>query len=376
MEVAYISNFLNHYQAAFANAMKRKGVTYWFLATEQVPKERLKLGFSDEFNDLSYVVNISDDPEKARDIVKRCDLLLTAYYANELSGMRVKAGGITFVVSERLFKPTSSKLVSCIKNAGRYIKYRYIHTKYGYRQACYFLLIGQYAADDYIKCGVPTDRILKFAYFPELSHFEERSYLPEEEVRFLWIGRLINWKHPDCAIRVVEKLSQEGYKVRLTMVGNGPMEDKLRAMARGYNIDLVGGVPFERVRDYLHDADIYLFTSDYGEGWGCVLNEAMSEGVAAVASIQAGATTFLTEHSVNGIVYDGSEDGLYRAALRYVQNPELIELMGRKGRDTMESTWNADVAVEHLLRQYERIKAGVAPEQLDGPCSLYTRQDR
>ena len=196
--------------------------------------------------------------------------------------------------------------------------------------------------------------------------------MPDGTFRFEWVGRLVDWKHPDAAVRVVRRLIKEGHKVSLTMLGTGPMKEELQALAQDYEINMVGGVPFQQVRDYLHQADVYLFTSDYGEGWGCVLNEAMAEGVATVSSVQAGATTFLIRDSENGLVYDGSEESLYRAALRYVQHPEQIKSMGMAGRNTIESVWNADVAAENLLCQFERIRLGERPERTDGPCGCYT----
>ena len=171
MEIAFISNIPNHYQACFADGMRKKGITYWFLATERVSEERMKLGFSNDFEQMGYVVSISDDPERTKEIIDRCDLLLTAFYANELAAERMKAGKLTFVVSERICKSTGRELRSVVMNSGRIVKYRHILKKYGYCQSAYFLLIGQYAIDDYIRCGVLPDKILKFAYFQEISRY-------------------------------------------------------------------------------------------------------------------------------------------------------------------------------------------------------------
>jgi hypothetical protein len=37
-------------------------------------------------------------------------------------------------------------------------------------------------------------------------------------------------------------------------------------------------MPPEEVRVHMEQSNIYLFTSDFGEGWGAVLNEAMNSG--------------------------------------------------------------------------------------------------
>lgn len=63
----------------------------------------------------------------------------------------------------------------------------------------------------------------------------------------------------------------------------------------------------EQVREYMENADIFLFTSDYGEGWGAVLNEAMNSCMAVVADCGIGAAPFLLKPGKNGMVYpDGN----------------------------------------------------------------------
>lgn len=121
----------------------------------------------------------------------------------------------------------------------------------------------------------------------------------------------------------------------------------------------------------MHDADIYLFTSDYGEGWGCVLNEAMSEGNAVIASSMAGATTFLVKDNENGMIYDGSSEQLYSSLKRLMRSPKLIREFGEAARATIEEKWNGDEACRNLMMQYEKIMKDGCLEIIDGPCGKY-----
>ena len=50
-------------------------------------------------------------------------------------------------------------------------------------------------------------------------------------------------------------------------------------------------------------ADVFLFTSNYLEGWGAVLNESMNSACAVVAGSGIGAVPFLLKHNYNGLVY-------------------------------------------------------------------------
>lgn len=372
MKVVFISNYMNHYQLAFAESMKKKGIDYWFVSTyAAIPEERRKLGFSDKFHELDYVLNAVRDSDKVDELIRTSDLVITSYVGLNLVSERVLRGQITFLETERLFKKTGNGIDSFIKNYLRRIKYTRKLSMLIKSESCYFLLIGNYAVRDHILCGVRPDKIMKFAYFPAKSSYENRNYTPKGRVRLLWAGRLIKWKHPERAVSIVKKMQEEGHDVHLTVIGTGPMEATLVKMSYGYNIELIGSVPFSKVRQYMHDADIFLFTSDYEEGWGCVLNEAMSEGDAVVASSMAGSTTFLIKNGVNGITYDGSEEQLYHAVKSYITNRELIAKYGIAGRETIEKKWNSDIAADNLITQFSKILHGEEPDEIDGPCGLY-----
>ena len=62
------------------------------------------------------------------------------------------------------------------------------------------------------------------------------------------------------------------------------MEQQLRQMIHDKQLDdcvsMLGAMSPEKVRDYMEAADIFLFTSDFNEGWGAVLNEAMNSSCA------------------------------------------------------------------------------------------------
>ena len=86
-----------------------------------------------------------------------------------------------------------------------------------------------------------------------------------------------------------------GYDFCLDIVGDGPLKDKLSEMVKELSladvVNLTGGKDPKEVLSYMRGADIFLFTSNYLEGWGAVVNEAMQSGCAVVASGEAGAQT-------------------------------------------------------------------------------------
>lgn len=49
-------------------------------------------------------------------------------------------------------------------------------------------------------------------------------------VSILWVGRLIKWKHPEAAIELAVALKKKGYSFKITIIGNGELEEQLRIM--------------------------------------------------------------------------------------------------------------------------------------------------
>lgn len=88
----------------------------------------------------------------------------------------------------------------------------------------------------------------------------------------LWVGRLLEWKHPDDALQVAKRLKVAGYVFTMNIIGTGALEQKLKDMIEQYQLNdcvhMLGPMPPESVREYMESSQIFLFTSDRNEGWG------------------------------------------------------------------------------------------------------------
>ena len=120
-------------------------------------------------------------------------------------------------------------------------------------------------------------------------------------------------------------------------------------------------------------ADIYLATSDFYEGWGAVVNEAMNSGCAIVASHAMGSSPFLIKDGENGMLYQsGNLKELYQKVVQLLENEEVREYYGRNACLSMQSLWNAKVAAERLWNISKMLiqKENASGEYSEGPCSL------
>jgi ECF transporter S component (folate family) len=84
----------------------------------------------------------------------------------------------------------------------------------------------------------------------------------------------------DYPVKALHLLLQEGVKnFHFTIIGDGEqkqvIEDYIKAQSMQEYISILPFIPAEEVRQYMDKADIYVFGSNFYEGWGAVVNEAM-----------------------------------------------------------------------------------------------------
>ena len=145
-----------------------------------------------------------------------------------------------------------------------------------------FVTPGAAAADLVVRRGLPRDRIEPLAHYLPSESFAEGSRAGDGAYALV-ASRLSPEKGIDTAI---EAAAQAG--VPLRVAGDGPDRARLEALARGADVDFLGRVPSERVRELLAGAAAVLMPSRYHEFSPYSALEAMAQGVPVVATAMGG----------------------------------------------------------------------------------------
>ena len=344
----FVSNYLTPHQLPFCLAMvKKPDVQFIFIETEKLPEERIKLGYPVLGEKYDFVLNAKNSDEayaSALDIVNESDVVIIGSAPDKFIKARLKENKLTFRFSERIFKKRYHDPLRWIKYTLKNYKYR--------TKNLYYLLSSAYAAHDYKRCGVKTDKMFKWGYFPK-TH-KERVCIERCKNSCLWIGRFLDWKHADDAIDAIIRLNREGYNVKLDLIGTGEREESLKQLVIINNaeryVNFLGSKPNEEVFEHMCRSEIFLFTSDYNEGWGAVLNEAMDSGLAVVASHAAGSVPFMVKHGENGLIYrSGDNESLCESLKTLLSDEELKSKLSKNAFDALNSEWNAENAVDKLI---------------------------
>lgn len=375
MQIIFVSNYINHHQLPFCKAMlAHNDGEFLFIQTQPMEQERMAMGWESDVKEYPFLRCYYEAPESCQKLIDEGEIVIFGGVEEEsYIEKRLESGRLTIRYSERIYKEGQWKFIS-----PRGLKKKY-HDHIRYRKKdVYLLCAGAYVASDFHLIHAYPGKMFTWGYFPEFLEYRPDELMDHKSsdgsTEILWAGRMIDWKHPEHALGAVGDLLKEDAKVHLTMAGGGEMESQLKRMAAELGVE--GSVTFtgflkpQEIREKMLAADIFLFTSDYKEGWGAVLNEAMNSGCAVIASSGIGAVPYLLRHGKNGMVY---RNGKVRELKQYVR-----ELAGQKGLcrslglaayETIRNTWNADVAATNLLRLLRSIRMEQLEAAVCGPAS-------
>jgi len=160
-------------------------------------------------------------------------------------------------------------------------------------------------------------------------------------------SRLVARKGQDVLIRGWPEVRRQAKGARLVIVGSGPYERKLKAMA-GEGVVFTGAVPGERLRDIVAAADVFAMPARTRlggldvEGLGIVYLEAQACGVPVVAGDSGGAPETVTAET--GVVVDGRDTGaVAKAITQLLLDDQRRTQMGRAGRAHVTERFSWDV---------------------------------
>lgn len=232
------------------------------------------------------------------------------------------------------------------------------------QQGSYLLCASYYAKRDFNLCGLYRDHCLKFGYFPQgnIGNPLANKKFPiskQGELKLVFVGRSINWKHPDISFYALRKLRSKGLNCSLTFIS---LPSKLRdRIFKKYKHEIDEGLvkvydelPPKDIMSVFAESHLFIFSSDQGEGFGVTIYEAMTSKVAVIANVKAGATNLLVKDGENGFVYK-TKHQLDRILDSIAENPSMLEKVASGAKQFTEEKYNAKVAAHNLV---EFVKSG------------------
>jgi glycosyltransferase involved in cell wall biosynthesis len=374
MKITFYSNYLNHLQTSFCDQMyKQLGDDFVFVSTEKLPIDRLSSGYQDcshypyNLNSYESEVNYS----KALELGIDSDIVIIGSAPEIFVKERIIKNSHTFRYSERI-----------LKQRWRLFDLRLIwalffrHTQHRNKNV-YMLCASAFTANDLNLLSAYPNKRFKWGYFTnvELLNIEKLiEQKTKDQIEIIWTGRFLDWKHPELAVQLAYELKKKGYSFKLKMIGAGEQVDSIQNLIKKLNVSdcvsFLGSMSNNEVRSLMQKSNIFIFTSDRNEGWGAVLNEAMSNGCAVIASNTIGSVPYLIEHKKNGLVFKSERlSSLLKQTEILIKDSTLRNKLSANAYHTMENEWNPVNAATKFLLLSKSILEGNKMFFEKGPCS-------
>lgn len=136
-----------------------------------------------------------------------------------------------------------------------------------------------------------------------------------------------------CTLRAFHLVQQRYPDARLTVAHDGACRPKLQALAQELglrNVQFVGQIPNERMRELYRETDIYLTSPDLDCMPGSLL-ECYSSGLPIIAT-KAGGIPYIVRHGETGLLVElNDHQAMAQCAIRLLEDPALVERMTANG---------------------------------------------
>lgn len=184
--------------------------------------------------------------------------------------------------------------------------------------------------------------------------FKDKKYDFKNIIQVVFIGRIENSQKgvlllPD----IIEQLKKEGFPVRLSIIGEGPdedrLKDKIQRLKLQNEIKIVGYLSYETVMKVIPEYDFLIMPSNL-EGLPFVLLEAMVNGVIPIVSLLPGITDMLIKNEENGFFgYPGDTLSFVSAIKKAIDKIDSLSEISKNAYDIIKINYHVKKMGDNYL---------------------------
>ena len=198
----------------------------------------------------------------------------------------------------------------------------------------------------------------------ERFKFSPKKLRPGEQVKVLTVGRLVEKKGVEYAIRAIAEIAVKHKNFLYVIAGDGPLKDTLELLVSELKMNdyirFQGAVTQDEVLKLYQQFHIFLLpsvTAEDGdkEGQALVLQEAQAMGLPVISTLHNGIPEGV-EDGRSGFLVPEKDVAALAGAIEYLMlNPDKWGEMGKRGRRFVENKYNINNLNQRLIRIYEHL---------------------
>ncbi len=157
-------------------------------------------------------------------------------------------------------------------------------------------------------------------------------------------------------IHLVERDPSLKDRLRLMLVGNGPLREQAQEMLDKANTGSIAWLPGERndIPQILRGMDLFVLPS-LAEGISNTILEAMATGLPVIATDVGGNPDLVSDEDTGLLVPKESPVEMAKAIARYLENPQLIGQHGANALKRIQDGFSLSAMVDRYLTVYDYV---------------------
>jgi glycosyltransferase involved in cell wall biosynthesis len=232
--------------------------------------------------------------------------------------------------------------------------FRYAFLQWVYRKVDYVLSPGSASDQYFLKSGLKQNQIIRAEHAVDNERFMSMTKIEEEqlfelssslsikpnEIIFLFAGKFIDKKNPLLLINAFVELKKQREDVRLLMVGNGILEEKIKQRINHLPLSIASSItllPFQdqhQIKLLYRVANVFVLPS-VSETWGLSVNEALASGTPVIVSDKCGSSKDLVKKNINGLVFKSGDSQDLLQKMDMMCDEKLIEKLSLQSLDSL-----------------------------------------
>lgn len=183
----------------------------------------------------------------------------------------------------------------------------------------------------------------------------------------LFCGRLVAFKAPDLAVRIMDILvNRRSIKhITLRMVGEGKLKDEVERLIHEFDLKhhvlLLGALSQEQVVEEMNKAHLFLLPGIHeketgrAETQGLVIQEAQAMALPVVVSDAGGMKYGLLDNVSGFVLKEGDIEGFADKIELLINNEQMRAAMAKAGRDFVVENFDTKILGDKLSKIYAGI---------------------
>ncbi len=227
-----------------------------------------------------------------------------------------------------------------------------------------FMPISEHWKERLVEMGCDEKEIMVHHMGIDLEHFKFFERPITENIKILSVGRLVEKKGHEYAIKAVAKVVSKHKTIIYQIAGDGPLKCELESLVTKLGIEnyikFLGNVVDDELLKLYRDSHIFALpsvTAGNGdqEGIPVVLMEAQATGLPVISTFHSGIPEVVADGKSGYLVPERDVDAMTKKLEYLVVHPEIWSEMGRAGRKFIEARYDVRKLNQQLVKRYKAL---------------------